>query len=221
MSPRSTTIALQSLVSGRVEDSLLGGPPRAPVTVTLVDRDSGDEQALRRRVLEDGSFTFYGVPEHEFPLVASTRYRLRVEARADRYAADSFDFEVGPAPGQPALAARDVPLESPARVRLFTLAQFPRREIVLRLDPDAVRLRGRVVVSDEPGTGVSGADVRIQGGAATVADGEGRFEFPNPLPVATTLDLEVTAQGYDDAQIEFEPNLREPINSALVPLKRS
>jgi len=221
MSPRSSTITLQSLVSGRVRDGLLGGAPRAPVAVRLLDRDSGDEQPLRRRVLEDGTFTFYGTPEHEFPLVRTTEYRLRVEASAEHYAPDSFDFEVGPAPGQPALTARDVPLDGPARVRLFTLAQFPRRDVVLTLDPAAVRLRGRVAVSDDPATGVAGAAVRIQGGPATAADGQGRFELPNPLPVATSVDLEVTAAGFDAAQIEIEPNFREPTNSVVVPLKRS
>lgn len=221
MSPRSSTITLQSLVSGRVRDGLLGGAPRAPVTVSLIDRDSGEEQPLRRRVVEDGTFTFYGTPEREFPLVQTAKYRLRVEASAERYASDSFDFEVGPAPGQPALATRDVPLDGPAPVRLFTLAQFPRRDIVLTLDPDAVRLRGRVVVSDDPATGVGGATVGIPGGPTTTADGQGRFEFPNPLPVAGSIDLEVTASNFDTTQIEFEPNFREPTNSVVVPLKRS
>jgi hypothetical protein len=221
MSPRSSMITLQSLVSGRVRDGLLGGAPRAPVTVRLLDRDTGDEQPLRRRVLEDGTFTFYGTPEHEFPLVETTEYRLRVEASAERYASDSFDFEVGPAPGQPALATRDVPREGPAQVRLFTLAQFPRRGIDLTLDPVAVRLRGRVAVSDDPTTGVGSANVQIQGGPATAADTQGRFEFTDPLPVATSIDLEVSATGFDTAQIEFEPDFREPTNSVVVPLKRS
>jgi hypothetical protein len=221
MSPRSSTIVLQSLVSGSVRDGLLGGPPRAPFTVRMLDRISGEEQPLSRRVLEDGTFTFYGTPERELPLVHSRRYRLRVEASAPRYAADSFDFDVGPAPAQPTLAARDVPLDGPAHVRLFTLPQFPRRGIVLTLEPEAVRLRGRVVVSDDPGTGVAGASVRIQGGPVTTADAEGRFEFPNPLPVATLIDLQVTATNFDAAQIEFEPNFSEATNSIVVPLKRS
>ena len=53
---RAATLELQVLIAGRVRDGLTDGAPVGPLTVALLDRDTGASYPLRGRVFDDGSF---------------------------------------------------------------------------------------------------------------------------------------------------------------------
>ena len=222
---RSGTLAAQALISGSVVDSLTSEPPRGALTVRLLDRDTGGTYPLAGRVLPDGTFAFYGPPEAAFPRLAMQTYHLRVEASAAHYQPDSLDFDLGPAGGQPALVTRSIPTPGidDAQVLLFTGDGLPRSDINLSLDRDAVRLKGRVLVSDDPPTGVANAQLTLNPptGPSTTADAEGCFVFPSPLPVALSLTIRITAAGFEPAEITYEPDYTQPLNVLTVPLRRS
>jgi hypothetical protein len=219
---RSATLTLQALVTGSVSDGLTGGVPRGALTVRLIDRDTEEDYPLAGRVLPDGTFAFYGAPETAFLGIAEQAYRLRLEASAPSYGPASFELDLGPAAGQPAPVTRAMP-SGDARVRLFTGGGLPRTEIRLTLDRNPVRLRGRVSVSDSPGEGVSGATVRLNppAGPSATTDADGYFTFPAPLPVALTVEIEVSAADFENAQLRFEPDYTRLLNFLVVNLKRS
>lgn len=222
---RSATLALQVLVSGTVQDSLTGAAPSAALQVRLVDRDIGDDYPLPSCVQPDGSFAFYGTPEKVFPGLAGRTYHLQVEASATYYQSGTFNFDVGPASGQPALVARPIPIASIAdmQVRLFTGGGVPRTGIALSLDRNQVRLRGQVRVSDDPTAGVAGAQLTLNppAGPAATTDARGNFEFASPLPLSLVVTIEAKAAGFEDRTLQYEPDYTQPVNTLLVGLKRS
>ena len=222
---RSTTLALQALVTGRVQDNLTESTPLGTPTVRLVDRDTGENYPLSGRVLSGGAFAFYGRPETAFPRLAEQTYHLRVEAEAANYQPDAFEFDLGPVANQPALVTRPLPINSitDMQVRLFTGGGLPRTGITLNLERTAVRLRGRVLVSDDPTTGVDGARLRLNppSGPRITAGAEGRFEFPDPLPVVLSVNIRVRAPSFERITLTYEPDYTRPINFLLVSLKRS
>lgn len=224
---RSTTLAFQVLVSGSVQDNLTGNAPRGALTVRLIDRDTGDDYPLMGRVLPDGTFAFYGSPETAFPRLAEQTYRLRVEASVPNYQPDAFEFDLGPVAGQPELVTRPVPINGIAdmQVQLFTGGGLPYTvDDTLTLDRNPVRLRGRVLVSDDPTEGVENASLEVVDPAdslSTTADAEGYFEFPDPLSVALSVQIVVTAAGFEPTTLTYEPDYSRPVNSLLIGLKRS
>jgi hypothetical protein len=225
MTTRSGTLPVQALISGRVEDSLTSGAPRGALTVRLLDRDTGAEYPLAGRVLANGTFAFYGLPETAFPRLSVQTYHLRVEASAANYQADGVDLDLGPAAGQPALVTRPIPTPGidDAQVQLFTGGGLPRTDLALSLDRNAVRLKGQVLVSDDPTTGVANAQLTQNppGGPSTTADADGNFEFPSPLPVVPSLTIQITAAGFEPSTITYEPDYTQPLNELTIPLKRS
>jgi hypothetical protein len=222
---RSITLARQATISGRVQDGLTGAAPRAPVTVHLLDRDTGDEYPMTGIVLADGSFAFHAAPERAFPQLAERTYHLRVEASAPRYTSDGFDFDVGPVANQPAEVV--VPVPTPGiqdlNVRLFTAGGLPRTGISLTLDRESVRLEGRVVVSTDPNAGVANATVQQNppAGPSTTTGSEGFFAFANPLPIVLSLQLRTSAASFENTIMTYEPDYTRPINRVTIPLKPS
>ena len=222
---RSVTLALQSLISGRVEDGLTNGVPYGALTVRLIDLDTGQDYPLPGRVLPDGTFSFYGLPETAFPRLAEQTYHLRVEAGAPNYQPGTLDFDLGPVAGQPAPVARPVPIDGipDINVPLFTAGGLPHAGITLVLDRNAVRLRGQVHVSDDPTQFVAGASLELNPPSITtaLAGGEGRFEFPDPLPVMESVTLQVMAPLFETANLTYEPDYSQPINDIQIGLKHS
>ena len=222
---RSTTLASQAIISGRVEDGLTGAAPLGQTTVLLLDRDTGIEYPMRRTVLADGSFAFYAAPKKAFPQLVSRTYHLRVQATAPRYTSDGFDFDVGPVPDQPAVVI--VPAPTPGiqdlPVRLFTAGGLPRTGISLSLDRVGVRLEGRVVVSTNPGVGVANATVQQNppAGPSTTTGSEGSFAFVDPLPIVLSLQLRVSAASFENVTLTCEPDYTRPVNRVTIPLKPS
>lgn len=222
---RSISLARQAIISGSVQDSLTGEAPRGILSVRLIDLDSGDDYPLAGKVLADGSFAFYAAPEKAFPRLAEQTYHLHVEANAPRYTSASFDFDVGPVAGQPAMVSVPVPTSGmdDIQVLLFTGGGLPRTDLSLTLDREAVRLEGRVVVSTDPAAGVPNATVQQNppGGDSTTTDADGYFVFPNPLPVVLSLQLRASATDFEDSTLAFEPDYTRPTNQITVPLKPS
>jgi hypothetical protein len=221
VSPRSRTLAIQSVISGSIRDGVTGGPPHAPVTVRLLDRDHPDQAPypLAGLVTADARFSFHGDPDTALPRLAASPYRLRVEASARGYAPATVDVDIPATPGQPASQLVPVPLDGPAPVRLFT-GDLPVEDLELVLQPNQVRLEGRVVVSNDPNTAVPGATVRLAGHPDATTDPRGRFAFAAPLPRVASVDLTVSANGFDDKLLTHELDYRRPINSIVVVLKR-
>lgn len=222
---RSATLPLQVLVSGRVRDSLTGGVPRGVLRVRLVDRGTQAEWPLLGRVLPDGSFGFFGPADGAFPRLTERTYRLRVEASAPNYQADSLDLEVGPAAGQPALVTRPSAVDGIAdmQVRLFTGGGLPRTGVQLSLNRNAVRLRGRVHVAGDPSDGINRAWVKVMTPprSSTPTSADGRFELPDPLPVALSIQIRVSAQRFEPLTLTYEPDYTQPVNTLVIGLKRS
>lgn len=222
---RSASLAQQAVVSGRVLDSLTGEAPRSPVTVRLIDRDSGADFPLLGTTRADGSFAFFASPETAFPRLAVQTYHLQVEAGAERYIPATFDFDAGPVAGQPAAASIPVPTPGidPMQVRLFTGGGLPQTGISLSLDRKAVRLAGRVVVSNDPAAGVASATVQQNppAGPSIVTGPDGAFEFAGFLPVVLSLQLRISAAGFETSTLSYEPDYTRPTNRVTVLLKRS
>jgi hypothetical protein len=222
---RSSTLARQALISGRVQDGLTGAAPLGRITVRLLDRDTGDEYPLRGTVLADGHFAFHAAPEKAFPGLAERTYHLRVEASAPRYTADGFDFDVGPVADQPAEVV--VPAPTPGiqdlRVKLFTAGGLPRTGISLTLDREGVRLEGRVVVSTDPTAGVANATVQQNppAGPSTTTGSEGFFAFVDPLPIVLSLQLRISAASFENTIMIYELDYTRPVNRVTILLKPS
>lgn len=225
-SRRGRTLVRQALITGRLRDSRTGGPPAAPATVRLLDLDApGEDYPLPLRLRADGGFAFHGEPETAFPEIAHRAYRLRVEARVPGYApGQSPPLTLGPAAGQPASVDRPVPTPgiSPLRVALFTGGGLPRTGLDIALDPDQVRLRGRVVKAEAPDQGIAGATVELQlpGSPTATTGADGRFEFPNPLPRLDAVALDVEAAGFEDRHVEHELDYARPVNTLRIELKK-
>ncbi len=230
-SRRSATLTLQTLVAGRVLDSLTGGAPTAPARLRLLDLDEAAEHPLDLRQHADGGFAFYGHPERAFPLFGERDYRLQVEVTADGYEASaSAEIVVGSAADQPAAAVRALPTEGieDLALRLFSGGGLPRADLEIALDRTLVRLAGRVVELEDPSQGVDGATVRVTTGeepatvtTSVVADAEGRFAFADPLPRVATASLEVEAGGFvtwEDA--DWELDYSRPVNELRIELRR-
>ncbi len=211
-------MAMQSLLEGRVIDSLTGQVPRVPVAVHLRDRSDPDlpEVELRRVITADGRFSFSGDPDHAFGRLATTSYLLRLEASAPFYTDAAVDFDLAATGGQPATVTIPVPDQDDAEVRLFT-ATLPRAGLDLALAPQPVTVRGRVVRSADPTAGVDGATVDVTGGPTETADGDGRFEFVAPLQ--EVLEITVSATGFDDNVLDHEVAYGQAINEIVVPLR--
>lgn len=222
---RSASFAQQAVVSGWVLDSLTGEAPRSPMAVRLIDRDSGKDYPLLGTTGPDGSFAFFASPETAFPRLAVQTYRLQVEAGAARYIPATFDFDAGPVAGQPAAVSIPVPTPGIANieVRLFNGGGLPQADISLSLDREPVRLAGRVVVSNDPTVGVDSATVQQNPptGPSVVAGPDGAFEFAGFLPVVLSLQLRISAAGFETSTLTFEPDYTRPTNQVTVLLKRS
>jgi hypothetical protein len=218
---RSSTQVYQALISGVIRDSLTGGAPRMPVSVQLIDRDTGEDIPLHKRVFDDGRFAFCGQPERSFPLMAQEMYRLRVEASAPNYSPATTDIDVGPAPEQPASVSVSVALGGidDMQVRLFTGDGLPQRDLALELDRIPVSLMGRVHHASEHTEPVPGAFVSIDVISAET-DADGRFNLPEPLPVAQAVDVQVIADGFEPAIFSYEPDYTRPVNFLQIALVR-
>ena len=109
------------------------------------------------------------------------------------------------------------------QVPLFTGGGLPRSGITLRLDRNAVHLRGRVLVSDDPTVGVGGAQLELNppSGPTITADPEGRFGFPDSLPVEASVTVRVNATRFETMTLTYEPDYTQPVNHLLIGLKRS
>lgn len=222
MSDRSRSLSLQALIAGRLRDGVTGEAPRTPVDLRLIDRADPDqpEVALARTLGADGTFAFFGDPEQAFTRFATEALALRLEASADRFAPTSLDLDVPATGGQPETVEVPMPppAESPASPALFT-AGLPADGLELTLQPLPVRLEGRVVVSNQPATGVGGAELDLGGGVTATADAEGRFAFADPLPLVETVDVEVSAAGFVSRELRHELAYDQPINRMLVLLR--
>jgi len=220
---RSATLVAQCLISGRVCDTLFDAPPGPGLRVELADWDTGAPYPLQLKLLPDGSFAFYGMPDSAFPLLATQAYHLRVTARAPTYEPDDAEVLLAATAGQPALVTRDLPagLDLPAmQVRLFT-SVMPIADLALELVHQPVRLRGRVIRLDAAGEGVAGATVVVtspNGPPDATTDAEGRFEFSAPLPVEKSISLDVSATDYVPRQLTYEPDYSQPVNSLVIGL---
>ncbi|NJN18735.1 MAG: hypothetical protein HC822_22010 [Oscillochloris sp.] len=218
---RSTSLALQVLIFGIVRDALTPDhAPRGALEVRLIDRDTATDYGLRSKVQPDGGYAFYGLPDVAFPRLESQVYRLRVTAAAPGYHDNGFDFDLGPLANQPQLVERPLALAGvpPMQVRLFT-ATLPRR-IDLNLNRAALRLHGRVVRTADPLQGIANASLSLNPAviAAAVSGADGQFSFADPLPVAQTLQIDVTAAGFNQETVTFEPDYSRPVNSLVVRL---
>ena len=222
---RSTTLAYQALVTGRVLDSLTNAPPLGGLEVRLLDQDTDRDYPLAKRVHADGSFAFYGTPDLAFPRLETQTYRLRLEAHAPRYQMTNLEFEVGPLPGQPEEVSRTIPLAGveDMRVRLFTAAALPQTDLALSLNREPVTLIGRILVSDNPTAGVGGAMLTVTAppGPSTTTNTEGQYAFPSALPVTLAVQIEVQATGFESEVITYEPDYTRPENVLLIGLKSS
>ena len=199
---RSVTLPLQVLISGRVEDSLTPGEaPRSSLRVRLLEIDSvtseSEDYPLRVNVGSDGTFAVFGVPETAFPRLDETTYHLRLEASAPNYEPATSDFDIDPIAGQPELGTRSVPLPgiSDMAVKLFT-SGLPLTNIALSLQRKAVRLRGRVIELNDLSQGVENATVSVEGSSSTVTGSDGKFEFPDPMPVQASIAITVSATDF-------------------------
>lgn len=220
MTARSGTLAVQSLVSGRVVDGLTGEAPRVAPTLRMIDRDDPElgEVPLAKKVTSDGRYSFYGDPDTAFPRIGAIQYRLRVEAEAPHFAAAAADVDVGPVAGQPAPTAIAIPGEPPATVNLFA-AGLPLVVPDLALAPAPVALDGRVV-DRATGAGIAGAAVEIDPpGPAEVTDAQGRFTVA-ALPVAVSVVVEVTAAGFETESITHLVAYGRERNSLVVALQQ-
>jgi hypothetical protein len=218
---RSSTLVTQALISGVVRDRLTGGPPRMPVDVRLTDRDAGEDFPLQKRVFEDGRFAFYGQPEQAFPLLAQETYQLRLLASASNYGSATLDIDIGPEPDQPALVSVTVEHDGieDMQVRLFTGVGLPQRELVLEIDRTPVEITGRIHESQEHAEPVPGALVSVADISAE-SDTDGRFHLPNPLPVVQSVEVQVTADGFEPAVFDYEPDYTRPVNFLQIALVR-
>lgn len=221
---RAATLDLQVVIAGRVRDGLTNGAPVGALTVELRDRDTGAPYPLRGRVLDDGSFAFYGRPETAFPLLAERTYRLQVVARAPRYQEATIALDLGPVAGQPAIVSQDGPLGLRPMTRTrFTGGGLPRAGLALTLGRVAVRLRGRVHVAGDPEAGVDAATVQVTTppGPSGATDAAGRFLLPGPLPLAQSVRLTVSKAGFQTATLTLEPDYTVPVNAIQIGLARS
>ena len=200
------------------EARAIGGELLDP-EIEPTDRMVKGEFPLRVNVGSDGTFAIFGVPETAFPRIAEKTYHLRLEASAPNYEPETFDFDIGPIAGQPELVARSIPLpEVPdTHVKLFT-RDLPRSNIPLSLQRKAVRLRGRVIELNDLSQGVEKATVSVEGGSSTVTGRDGKFEFPDPMPVQASIAITVSATDFDNKTFEYELNYNQPINSLLISL---
>lgn len=219
---RSTTLSLQALVSGRVEDSLTHAAPLAAFAVRLIDRDTAEDYPLAQRLMADGSFAFYASPEAAFPNFATRLYRLRVEASAPNYQTDFDDFDVGNVVGQPALTPFPTPAPgfSPILAHSFTGGGLPRSAILLSLSPNAVQLRGRVVRSDDAQQAIDGALIQLNppGGASTVSQLDGTYQFAAPLPVQRTIPIRASRANFQIKDLVYELDYLSPVNELVISL---
>ena len=218
---RSSTQVAQALISGEVRDSLIGGPPRMPVDVRLIDRNTGDELPLRKRVFQDGRFAFYGQPERSFPLLAQETYELRVLASASNYSTASLDIDIGPESNQPALVSVSVAHEGvdDMQVRLFTGTGLPQRELVLELERTPVELTGRIHEAHDHSEPVADALISVTD-ILTESGVDGRFRLPDPLPAAQSVEVQVIADGFEPAVFDYEPDYTRLVNFLQIALVR-
>ena len=218
---RSATLVTQVLISGTVEDGLTGDVPAGALTVTLIDRNSGEQFPLNQKLQKDGRFAFFGAPETVFPLLANQDYPLKVEASADNYQTASFDFSVGPEAGQPEEVTRVMTAAGveDTTVKVFNGGGLPVSGIVLILARNQVVLTGKVHESGDPFKGIAGALVEVLTSSQTVADGEGDFQMPQSLPLAESVEIAAEASGFESARITYEPDYSQPINYVTVALR--
>jgi hypothetical protein len=102
-------------------------------------------------------------------------------------------------------------------VRLFTSSLPLRVDLTLQRRP--VRLRGRVVDAAVPSRGVGGATLTIAApDLVAVGDASGDFAFAPELPLALSLEIRVSAAGYEDATLTFEPDYGRLENSLVIAL---
>ena len=215
---RSRALAVQSLVTGRVIDSLTGSAPRVAVTLRLLDRDDPDlgDYPLFQKVTADGRFSFFGDPATAFPRIATGEYRLRVEAAADHFGSVGIDIDLGPSAGQPSTQLIDIPGQEAAPVTLFSGNGLPVELADLVIAPESVALDGRVInrVTGEP---VGGASVELVGGATVPADADGRFTYA-ALPVEAYATFDVVAAGFEPVHVVHLIAYGRARNVLVVPL---
>lgn len=224
---RSRILSRQALIAGRVRDGRTGEAPGTAVAISLRDRDvAGRSHPLLATVTRDARFAFHGDPEVAFRGIASRPFRLQLEATAAGYRPATLDLDIGPAPGQPTaveipgLLREDV-IEPAPVASLFTGGGLPREGLDLVLEPEPVRLAGQVRNAAAPNQPVAGASVAIVGGAAVSTDARGRFEFPDPLPLVTSVDLRVTATGFQEQVVDHELAYGAPVNRVSILLRPS
>jgi|GEM_PF-3078848 len=238
---RSIVLPFQVLISGKLEDAMKEGEaPRGTPTIQLFEIDpvtqAIQETALKGGVRSDGTFSFFGAPETSFPQLNERTYQLRLEVSAPYYQPASLDFNLGPIAGQPELVARSVSLEgvSDMQVQLFAnggalppgdppveVSGLPLTDIVLILEREPVRLQGQTIRLDDLSQGVDSATLRLVAtDETTIADVQGYFEFLNPMPLEETLQIEVSATGFETKILDsYELDYTQPINSLRVALK--
>jgi hypothetical protein len=224
---RSLILSRQALISGQIRDGRTGEAPGTAVAIGLLDRDVPERRhGLVATVTRDARFAFHGDPETALRGIATQTFWLRLEATATGYRTATLNLEIGPAPGQPTrveipgLEREDV-LEPAPVAALFTGGGLPREGLRLVLDPEPVRLSGRVLSAAAPDQPIGGALVEIVGGGAATSDARGRFAFPDPLPLVATVDVRVTATGFQEHLFDHELAYGEPVNRISVSLRPS
>ena len=224
---RSLILSRQALISGQIRDGRTGEAPGTAVAISLVDRDLPERRhPLVATVTRDAHFAFHGDPDTALAGIALRQFRLRLEATAPGYRTAALDLEIGPAPGQPARVAipgleREDVAQPPAVASLYTGGGLPREGLELVLDPEPVRLAGRVQSAAAPNQTVAGATVAIVGGPEVTSDARGRFAFPDPLPLVAAVDLRVTAAGFQEQVLDHELAYGQPVNRISVFLRPS
>ncbi|MCA1994891.1 MAG: carboxypeptidase-like regulatory domain-containing protein [Coleofasciculus sp. S288] len=238
---RSTTLPLQVLLSGRVEDSLKPGePPRGALTIQLVEIDAVTSESrdvsLGKRIQADGTFAFFGLPETAFSRIAEQTYQMRLEVSVPNYQPGRFNFNLGAIPGQPERVNRVISLEGVpvTQVWLFTregtpsagdppmVTTLPLTNVLIQLQRNPVRLQGRVIDLNNPLQGIENATVAVTDGANTTTNHQGDFEFPEPMPLRESLQISVSAPNFDAKTLDrYELDYTQPINSVRISLRPS
>lgn len=232
---RSATLSTQVILSGKVEDGLVPGEsPRSGLQVKLLVVEPDTEPKdypLGGKVRPDGCFAFFGVPDRAFPQLADRTYALQIEASAPNFETAIFNFNLGAIANQPQRVRRSLPdaLSLPdMEVVLFTdpvatppgdpaiITRLPMTDIRLTLSRHPVRLQGQILNPDDQG--IAGATIVIDGRDSTSTHSDGRFVLPDPLPLALSLTVTVSAPGFTEKLFTYEPDYRQPINSLLIRL---
>ena len=211
-----TVVTQQSLIVGRVEDSLTGRPTLNQPAIELCYQTQGAESDGRRypltpRLFPEGLFVFSGDPATAFPeLLPGGTLDLRLIVSATAYQTQNVDFS---------LSDTDVELTEQVRHidgRSVTLAllEAPLVQQEIALSPLPVHLSGRVVNAynlEEPIPNAQVSVVSPEARGPETTDDDGFFTL-HDMPVALEITVQVQQEDFSPLTQGITLDYRKPVN---------